>query len=315
MCADTISDKRIVTRQTSIVHRYFWHDCKGDYGDLGLLYAGKKPIQCTKLRTDVRHSFPISIFLSYTQRVYKKIEKTERLSHEVADHIVMLIQEGQLKSGDQLPSEQELTQLFGLSRPTIREAIRSLVSRNVLNVVHGRGTFVADNPGISSDPLGLDFLSKDTLYESLIEARLAIEPGVARLAAEKAEKDDLVRIETHLLDMEHTVHEHKVSMSIELEFHRSIAAASKNDLIMRIIPIIMDSIIRTYRDAQRTSQDHAVALEEHRAVFDAIDRRDPAAAEEAMRTHLQRSLARSRTKMGAGISHADSVDDGSTGPG
>ncbi len=209
---------------------------------------------------------------------------------------MMLIQDRQLKPGDKLPSEVQLTQLFGLSRPTIREAIRALVSRNVLKVERGRGTFVADNPGVEADPLQLGTLPAEQLQPSLREARLIIEPGVARLAALNADPADIEEIKTHLADMQQIVDEGRVSMSVELEFHRSIAKASKNPVIVRIIPIIMDSIIRTYDSARRTSRDHAVALEEHYAIFEAIRHGDAAGAEEAMRNHLERSLARSASK-------------------
>lgn len=228
--------------------------------------------------------------------MYPQIGHKARLSHEVADHILMLIQDGQLKPGDKLPSEQELTQLFGLSRPTIREAIHSLVARNILDVAHGRGTFVSSNPGVETDPLGLNALSGEQLQRSLPEARLLIEPGVAGLAAKNATENDIEAIETHLADMEQVVKEGGVSMSIELEFHRSIANASKNVIIGRVIPIILESIMRTYSNAHRTGKEHALALAEHRRIVDAIRRGDVENAEQAMREHLQRSSARTLAK-------------------
>ncbi len=229
--------------------------------------------------------------------MYPQIGHKARLSHEVADHILMLIQDGRLKPGDKLPSEQELTQLFGLSRPTIREAIHSLVAQNILDVAHGRGTFVSRNPGVETDPLGLNALPGEQLQQSLPEARLLIEPGVAGLAARNATQDDIEAIETHLSDMEQVVQEGGVSMSIELEFHRSIANASKNVIIRRVIPIILESIMRTYSDAHRTGEEHAVALEEHKRIVDAIRDGDVEDAEQAMREHLQRSSARTVAKM------------------
>ena len=215
----------------------------------------------------------------------------------MADHIMMLIQDGQLKPGDRLPSEQELTQLFGLSRPTIREAIHALAAQHVLQVVRGKGTFVTDNPGVETDPLRLGSIPDDALRQALVEARIIIEPGVARLAAENADAADLETIAMHLADMEQIVRDRKVSMSIELEFHRSIANAGKNTVIMRIIPIIMEGIIRTYSNARRTRHDHATALEEHKRIVEAIRNRDGELAEQMMRSHLQRSAARTREKM------------------
>lgn len=233
--------------------------------------------------------------------MYRKIESIQRLSHQVADHITMLIQDGQLQPGDRLPGELELARLFGLSRPTIREAIRSLGARNVLRVEQGRGTFVSDSPGVETDPLGLASLSQKSLRTSLAEARLIIEPGVARLAAENADDEDLRSIEMHLTDMQQVVTGGTVSMSVELEFHRSIARASKNAVINRIVPLIMDSIIRTYGRAQPSNDDHAKALSEHRHILEAIRQRDPVAAEETMRRHLESSRERTLAKL---VGHA-----------
>ncbi len=228
--------------------------------------------------------------------MYRKFESHQRLSHEVADHVKMLIRDGQLKSGDKLPSEMELTQLFGVSRPTIREAIHTLVSQNILLVLRGRGTFVSDNPGITADPLGLDLLSDAGLGCALVQARFVLEPGVAKLAAENADKEDLEKIYTYLHEMEHIVEEQKVSMSVELEFHHSIAQASKNPVIMRIIPIIMDSIFRVYKDTHLTLTDHKRALDEHREIAEAISNHDGDEAERAMRHHLENSRLRSLAK-------------------
>jgi DNA-binding FadR family transcriptional regulator len=81
-------------------------------------------------------------------------------------------------------------------------------------------------------------------------------------------------------------------MGTELEFHRSIAEATENPVIMRLVPIIMDSIIKTYRDAPRTSEDHRQALLEHTEIFNAIKNRDKGEAYAAMERHLQKSYRR-----------------------
>ena len=187
--------------------------------------------------------------------MYKKIENQHRLSHQVAERIRGLIRDEKLKPGDKLPNEIELTRLFGVSRPTVREAVKALVSRNIIEILRGRGTFVSSTPGITSDPLGLYFINSGDLHLSLIEARLLLEPPVARLAAEKGEAEDIERIGLHVQEMADIVTRREVGMSIELEFHRSIAEATKNPVIMRIVPIIMDSIVKTYKDAPRTLVD------------------------------------------------------------
>ncbi|WP_319416188.1 FadR/GntR family transcriptional regulator [Marispirochaeta aestuarii] len=225
--------------------------------------------------------------------MYKKLGSSgHRLSDEVTEHIKMLIRNEHLKPGDKIPNEIELGRLFGVSRPTIRQAVNSLVSQNIVEIVRGRGTFVSRAPGLSRDPLGLEFILAPDLQISLAEARLAIEPGVARLAAENATEKGLNKIGECIEKMREVVHEHRIGMAIELDFHRSIAEASCNQIIMRVVPIILDSILNTYADSNPTIRDHGVALEEHTAVYKAIAGHDADKAFSLMQTHLKNSHER-----------------------
>jgi GntR family transcriptional repressor for pyruvate dehydrogenase complex len=226
----------------------------------------------------------------------RRISTERHLSLEVANRIKELIRKEKLKPGDKLPNEMQFAGLFGVSRPTVREAVKSLVSQNIIEIQRGKGTFVSQTPGIASDPLGLDFLADDDLHLYLIEVRLLIEPGVARLAAERGSPADISRIEKFLQEMKTIVDRHEVNMRTELEFHRSIAEATENPVIMRLVPIIMDSIIKTYRDAPRTSEDHRQALVEHTQIFDAIKTRHKAEAYAAMERHLQNSYRRTLSR-------------------
>lgn len=228
--------------------------------------------------------------------MYTKITTERQRSHEVASRIKDLILAEELKRGEKLPNEMELCGLFSVSRPTVREAVKSLVSAGILEIRRGKGTYVSMLPGLAADPLGLDFVMGPDLRLSLIEARLIIEPGVARLATRNADDQDVERIARSIHDMEEIVYRNKVGMNAELDFHRSIAEATKNPVIMRLIPVIMDSIVKTYRDAPRTSEDHRRALEEHTAVFNAIAARNPEGAAEAMRHHLDMSYRRTMAK-------------------
>lgn len=231
--------------------------------------------------------------------MYRKIVSEQRRSQEVAAHIKELIRDEKLKRGEKLPNELELCGLFAVSRPTVREAVKTLVSQGIIEIHRGKGTFVSQMPGIAEDPLGLDFVMSPNLRLSLIEARLVIEPGVARLATRNADESDLERIEASVRDMEAIVYQHKVGMNVELDFHRSIAEATKNPVIMRLVPVIIDSIIKTYRDAPRTSEDHRRALEEHTAIYKAIAERDAEGAFAAMQHHLDMSYARTMAKRAA----------------
>ena len=88
----------------------------------------------------------------------------------------------------------------------------------------------------------------------------------------------------------------KVGIGTELEFHRSIAEATENPVIMRIVPVIMDAIVKTYSDAPRTSDDHRQALLEHIKIYEGIKERDPANAFQAMSQHLENSYQRTMSK-------------------
>lgn len=228
--------------------------------------------------------------------MYKRIANQNRLSHEVAKRIKELIRKEKLKPGNKLPNEMQLAELFGVSRPTVREAVKSLVSQNIIEIHRGKGTFVSQTPGIASDPLGLDFLVDQDLHLSLIEVRLLIEPGVARLAAERGTPADIDLIGKYLGEMKDIVDRHEVGMGTELEFHRSIAEATENPVIMRLVPIIMDAIIKTYQDAPRTNEDHRQALLEHSAIFHSIKTRDPEGASDSMRKHLEKGYRRTLSK-------------------
>jgi DNA-binding FadR family transcriptional regulator len=224
--------------------------------------------------------------------MYKKLSSRSGLSHEAANHIKALIRSEQLKAGDKLPNEMQLAKSFGVSRPTVREAVQSLRSQNIIEIIRGKGTFVAHNTGVSRDPLGLDFLSDPDLPLSLIEARRLIEPGVARLAAKRALAEDLQKLERLLAQMKGIVTRDATWLRAEQDFHSSIAKATQNPVIMRIIPVIVEAIVKSLRYAPRTAGDHRQAFREHSAILAAIRGKSPEKAFQAMRQHLEASYRR-----------------------
>jgi GntR family transcriptional repressor for pyruvate dehydrogenase complex len=228
--------------------------------------------------------------------MYKKLGNQSQLSREAADHIKELISSEKLKAGDKLPNEMQLAELFGVSRPTVREAVKGLMSENLVVIVRGKGTFVAKNPGVASDPLGLRYMADRNLPLSLIEARRIIEPEVARLAAKRAQAADIRRLEALLKRMEGIVTRDAQWVEVELEFHGGIARATQNPVIMRIVPVVVEAIVKTLRYAPRTVEDHRKAFREHSAIFAAIRDRSPQKAFLAMSRHLAASYRRTVTR-------------------
>ena len=137
------------------------------------------------------------------------MSSNKTLSAIVANKIENQIICGNWQVGSQIPPEQELMQTFDVSRITIREAIKTLVSRDVLEIRRGCGTFVSAVPGLSDDPLGLRFIASDDLNTYLFEARQILEPSVCRLAAQRGDAvGGLIGLREHCLDLrvEHLVH-------------------------------------------------------------------------------------------------------------
>lgn len=227
-----------------------------------------------------------------------KFKNNVNLSHKVSNRIKHLIKNEKYKPRDKLPNETQLADLFGVSRPTIREAVKLLASQNIIEIVVGKGTFVTQNPGISNDPLGLDFVVDKNLTLSLIEARQIIEPSVARLAAERANQKDIKKIGHIINNMKDITNQHHAWVEAELEFHRSIAKATQNSVIMRLVPIIQEAILKTFQYAPPSNVDHKQAFLEHTEIYAMIKDKCPQKAFQSMSNHMnnsyKRTVARSR---------------------
>ena len=116
------------------------------------------------------------------------------LGDQAADQIIQLIIDNDGKAGDKMPNEYELAEQLNVSRSTVREAIKALVSRNILEIKRGSGTFISEKCGISDDPLGLMFVkNKLKLATDLLEIRFMIEPKIASLAAANATDEEKLR--------------------------------------------------------------------------------------------------------------------------
>jgi GntR family transcriptional repressor for pyruvate dehydrogenase complex len=215
-------------------------------------------------------------------------EKTV-LSKEIVQNLCESITSKQLKPGEKIPSEIELSQMMGVSRSSVREAIKILASRNIVEVVRGKGTYVCQEPGLSNDPLGVGFISDENLLYFLFETRRLVEPGVAYLAAKRATKTDLKKIkESHLL-LTKAVEAKETYLEKDLEFHRAIAMATKNPIINRIVPIVNQSIIQGYYQTVNVPGSTAKMIEFHQKIYDAIKDGDCDRVYGEMQHHLEQS--------------------------
>lgn len=207
------------------------------------------------------------------------------LGDQVSEQIIQLIIENDWKSGDKLPNEYELAEMLKVGRSTIREAIRALTSRNILEIKRGSGTFISEKCGIVDDPLGLMFVKdKLKLAQDLLEIRFMIEPKIASLAAMHATNEEIEQIEYLCDKVDELILENKPHMELDIEFHGAIAKSSKNLVTANLIPIINKSIA-VFIDLTN-HQLRKETMETHREILNAIKRRDANAAHDAMFLHL-----------------------------
>ncbi|MCI5699056.1 MAG: FadR family transcriptional regulator [Lachnospiraceae bacterium] len=215
---------------------------------------------------------------------FEKMNK-KLLGSQVEEELMNYILEEPIEIGQKIPNEFELAEMFGVGRSTIREAVKSLVSKGVLEVRRGSGTFVISTNSLENDPLGLSKLhDKYKLALELFEVRLMLEPEIAAMAAEYATEEDRQQLEQLCNDVERVYRNGKNHISKDIEFHTCIARCSKNRVVENLIPIINTAVMTFANLTHRTLMQET--LDTHRAITDAILNRDSIGARCAMVMHL-----------------------------
>ena len=216
--------------------------------------------------------------------------RQQRLPEIVAQNLKSMIIEMSLNEGDRLPTETELTSHFTVSRSTIREAVKILEAENVVEIRHGRGTFIAKKIGISKDPLGLSFADKETLLPNMVEARKMMEPSIAKLAATRRTQENLRQMLASINDMEAAHDRGEDYTPYDYRFHCILAECTQNDVLNRVLPLICDSINAGYMQTVRVKGSYQRAIHWHRAIYEAILAQQPLEAEQAVLQHLTQTL-------------------------
>ncbi len=213
-------------------------------------------------------------------------QKDSSLPEQVADQISRLIIEKHLTSGDKLPNEFELAEMLNVGRGTIREAVKLLVSRNVLTIRRGVGTFIASSPGQIDDPLGFAYCpDQEKLAMDLLEVRVHLEPWVASAAAQRATGENMEQVRAACRLVEEDILAGRNHLANDVEFHVCIARCTQNMVVPALIPIISYSVGLFGRLTGNILLSETII--DHRAISDAICSRDSATAERMMRQHLE----------------------------
>lgn len=163
--------------------------------------------------------------------------------------------------------------------------MKLLVSRNIVTIKQGSGTYVASSPGIVDDPFGFTFISdKKKLVQDLLEIRFLLEPSIAAMSTTYADKNDISKINRLCNEVEELMEQKKDHTQKDIEFHTAIAMGSKNLVIPRLIPIINSSIplfVETTGNILKTE-----TIETHREIAEAIAEHNAVRAQDAMYMHL-----------------------------
>src|SRR6202140_3685435 len=177
--------------------------------------------------------------------VYKLV-RTSRLYEQIVQQIEESIVKGDLKAGDQLPAERDLAQRFGVSRTAVREAVKALREKGLVEAYSGRGTFITDGTS-QAVRQSLDLMVKIGQPEGsqyLAELRAILEPEIAALAAARAEESDMATMREAVAVMDRAGRDPDAYIEADLDFHLSLAEAAANPLILSLI----DSIVGLLRE-------------------------------------------------------------------
>jgi len=215
--------------------------------------------------------------------------QSERLYEQIVSQIEKRIMAGELKAGDQLPSENELAKQFAVSRTAVREAIKALREKRLVEIRPGRGTFITNGtPDAIRYSLGL-FMKFGSLNgsASLVEVREILEPEIAALAATRITEEYTTAMREAVEIMDTALDNADVFVEADLDFHLALAEATQNPFI----PILMDSIIDLLREHRKRIALARGGLQRgqfhHKKILDAVMQRNPQAARQAMHDHLQ----------------------------
>jgi GntR family transcriptional regulator, transcriptional repressor for pyruvate dehydrogenase complex len=216
--------------------------------------------------------------------------RSGQTTEQVVARVYELIKREELKPGERLPPERELSKQLGISRPALRAGLSSLISMGVLQSRQGAGTFLVDGPpALDSEPLRLLAKLHGFSFVHMFETRSILEVGAAGLAAEHATGEQLAAMSEEIAEMFAALKDPQQFLVHDVAFHRAVAAASGNPTLATLVDMVSAILYERRRDTIGRAHDFNEAVELHRRVYRAIRSRKPDEAREAMREHIMRA--------------------------
>jgi GntR family transcriptional repressor for pyruvate dehydrogenase complex len=212
----------------------------------------------------------------------------DALPDQIAARLIDLITERQLKAGDRLPPERELAATMGVSRSSLREALRALAMVGVAEMRHGDGTYLTNlQPDSLMRSVGLVLAMTESGLEELFEARKLVEPGLAKLAAQRITELESVELHRCAEVSANALDDAEEFMWADIELHARIARAASNAVLERLLESIAGMAIASRRRTGRLAPVREQSAHDHREIVTAIAAHDSDAAYAAMLHHLE----------------------------
>ncbi|MGO4920531.1 FadR/GntR family transcriptional regulator [Maribacter spongiicola] len=215
--------------------------------------------------------------------------ENQEIQNDIVIQIRDLMNHKNLEPGDKLPSERSLSDKFGVSRTSVREAIQKLEFYGILISKPQSGTFVADIGQIAMNGMVNEILRlEEPDFKSLVETRILLELKTVRLAARRRTKEDLKRLKNSLDAYKQKVENAEDAVQEDLLFHLGIAKASGNSTLNTFMLIIIPEILTNFEKYHVCDKDMAFkGIQEHQDIFDAINEQNPQLAREKMKVHFK----------------------------
>lgn len=215
------------------------------------------------------------------------VPKRRTASDRVVRRVLELVQSGKLAPGDRLPPENELVRRLKISRPSVREGLRALAALDLVEARHGQGTFVKQ---LRSDivirrELIPILLMSEALHE-IQDTRRVLEGEIAARAAERATPEDIARLDERLQQIATAAEKRKDTYELTWSFHNALAELSGNRVMARVLAILRDMIGEAQITLYHPYVSAAEELRGHRALVEALRRKDPEHARRVMMGHL-----------------------------
>jgi len=227
-------------------------------------------------------------------RVGQPVMRDVGLADRVAEHMKDLVLNGTLAPATRLPPERVLAEEYGVSRPVIREAVRSLVSKGLLDTRLGSGTYVrGPNPLATAESVAMQLrLHHGDLpipYELVYETRRILEVEIAGLAAQRATTDDVAALEREIERQREAGDNYDAVVVTDAAFHANLAAATHNPLLKVLMDSMQDVMAEIRELGSRVPGSLEPGLAEHERILSAVKARDASGAAQAMQSHLEES--------------------------